>query len=63
MSDYLGSGGGFSSARDNNLFQLHLRCLDAIEISYYLKRLKSIPRPQIIAHYFKLLGERSKKFA
>ena len=24
---------------------------------------KSVRRPQIIAHYFKLLGERSEKFA
>ena len=26
MNDSLGSGNGFASARDNNLFQLHLRC-------------------------------------
>ena len=41
-----------------------LNSADAIEISYYLERLEiRLQAPNtVIAHYFKILGERSEKY-
>ena len=40
-----------------------LNSADVVEISHYPKRFKIRPQTPKIAQYFKLLGERSEKFA